>query len=251
MTAIDLNADVGEGWGAWKMADDDGLLEVVTSANVACGFHAGDPSIMRRVCERAAERGVAVGAHVSYRDLFGFGRRPMELSADDLRDDVAYQIGGLAAVAGTPVRYVKAHGALYNRAADDRDVADVVAGAVAAFDPGMAVLCLPGSAMALAAGEAGLEVVAEGYLDRAYDKRGRLVARSVPGAVITDIESVVARAVALASGAAIRDVEGNDVAVDVQSLCTHGDTPAALSLARAARGALEEAGIAVRAFAAR
>lgn len=251
MSSIDLNADMGEGFGAWRMADDDGLLEVVTSANVACGFHAGDPSIMRRVCRRAAERGVVIGAHVSYRDLIGFGRRPLPVPPDDLADDIVYQIGGLAAVAGavgSAVCYVKAHGALYNQAADDRAIAAVIAAAVASFNPGLAVLCLPGSAMAVAAGEAGLLAVAEGFLDRAYDDQGRLVPRSEPGAVITDGDAVVARAVALATHAPVRSVLGNDVAVDVRSLCTHGDTPAALDLARSARRALEDAGIAVRPF---
>lgn len=251
MSSIDLNADMGEGFGAWRMADDDGLLEVVTSANVACGFHAGDPSIMRRVCRRAAERGVVIGAHVSYRDLIGFGRRPLPVPPDDLADDIVYQIGGLAAVAGaagSAVRYVKAHGALYNQAADDRVIAAVIAAAVASFNPGLAVLCLPGSAMAVAAGEAGLHAVAEGFLDRAYDDQGRLVPRSQPGAVITDGDAVVARAVALASHVPVQSVLGNDVAVDVRSLCTHGDTPAALDLARSARRALEDAGIAVRPF---
>lgn len=251
MASIDLNADLGEGFGAWKMADDVGLLEVVTSANVACGFHAGEPSIMRRVCRRAADLGVAIGAHVSYRDLIGFGRRPLPMAPEDLADDIVYQIGGLAAVAaaaGSAVRYVKAHGALYNQAADDRAIAEVIAGAVASFDPALAVLCLPGSAMADAATEAGLTAVAEGYLDRAYDDRGRLVPRSRAGAVITDSDSVVARAVALATHAPVQSVDGNDVAVDVRSLCTHGDTPAALDLARAARRALGDAGIAVRPF---
>jgi UPF0271 protein len=251
VTSIDLNADLGEGFGAWRMADDDGLLEVVTSANVACGFHAGEPAIMRRVCRRAAERGVVVGAHVAYRDLIGFGRRPLPVDPRDLADDIVYQIGGLAAVAaaaGSAVRYVKAHGALYNQAADDGDIAGVIAGAVASFDPTLAVLCLPGSAMATAAAEAGLTAVTEGYLDRAYDDRGRLVPRSRPGAVITDGDAVVERAVALATHAPVQSVLGNDVAVDVRSLCTHGDTPAALDLARSARRALEDAGIAVRAF---
>ncbi|MDQ6783199.1 MAG: LamB/YcsF family protein [Actinomycetota bacterium] len=248
---IDLNADVGEGFGAWRMADDDGLLDVVTSANVACGFHAGDPSIMRRVCSRAAERGVIVGAHVSFRDLMGFGRRPMQMAPDDLADDIAYQLGGLAAVArasGSAVRYVKAHGALYNQAADDRGIAEVIAAAVASFEPGLAVLCLPGSAMDSAATAAGLRPVAEGYLDRSYDDRARLVPRSRKGAVITDSDAVVARAVALATHAPVQSVDGNDVTVDVRSLCTHGDTPAALDLARAARRALEGAGVTLRSF---
>jgi len=233
------------------MADDEGLLEVVTSANVACGFHAGDPSIMHRVCARAAALGVVVGAHVSYRDLIGFGRRAMAMAPDDLADDLAYQIGGLGAVAraaGAPVRYVKAHGALYNQASEDELLARVVARAVAAVDTGLGVLCLPGSAMATAADAAGLRVIGEGYLDRAYDERGRLVARSLPGAVITDPDEVVTRAVALATAGSVRTVSGNDVAVDVQSLCTHGDTPAALDLARAARRALVAAGVSLRPF---
>lgn len=248
---IDLNADLGEGFGAWRMADDDALLEVVTSANVACGFHAGDPATMRRVCERAAELGVAIGAHVAYRDLHGFGRRPMVVADDELVADLTYQIGGLAAVAaaaGSPVRYVKAHGALYNQAISDDAVAEVLATAVAAADPSLAVLSLPGSATEAAARKRGLVTVAEGYLDRAYDREGHLVPRSRPGSVITDPAAVAARAVALATGAPVGTADGTEVAVEVRSLCTHGDTEAALQLARGARRALEEAGVAVRAF---
>lgn len=239
MPTIDLNADVGEGF-------DDGLLEVVTSANVACGFHAGDPATMRRVCDRAAERAVTVGAHVSYRDREGFGRRRLEVPAGDLRDDVLYQLGGLSAMAS--VRYVKAHGALYNRAADERETAEVIAAAVAGFDPGLALLCLPGSTQAEAAEAAGLTTVGEGYLDRGYDGRGRLVPRGTPGALLEEPAEVVARAVALATSGVVRSIEGNDVAVCVRSLCTHGDTPAALDLARAARAGLEDAGVEVRSF---
>jgi UPF0271 protein len=253
VAAIDLNADLGEGFGPWRMADDEALLGVVTSANVACGFHAGDPVTMRRVCEQAAERGVVVGAHVAYRDLQGFGRRPLAVPSDELVADLTYQIGGLAAVAaaaGSPVRYVKAHGALYNQAVAEDELADVLVTAVAAVAGGLAVVSLPGSATEVAARRHGLPTVAEGYLDRAYDRRGHLVPRSEPGSVITDPGAIVERAVALATGAPVRSHDGTEVSVQVRTLCTHGDTEAALELARAARRALEEAGVEVRPFAA-
>jgi UPF0271 protein len=250
-TSFDLNADLGEGFGAWRMGDDEAMLGIVTSANVACGFHAGDAATMRRVCTRAAEAGVAVGAHVSYRDLAGFGRRRIDMPAAELTDDLLYQLAalaGMARVAGTSVTYLKAHGALYNRAADDEEVAGAVAAAAVAWDPGLAVLCLPGSAMARAAEAAGSPVVGEGYLDRAYDGRARLVPRSRPGAVIDDPAVVVARALRLASSGTVATDDGGEVTLEVASLCVHGDTPGAVGLARAVRRALEEAGVTVRSF---
>src|SRR3954447_8213672 len=169
--SIDLNADLAEGFGAWRLGDDEALLGVVTSANVACGFHAGDPHLMRRVCSLAADRGVAVGAQVSYRDLAGFGRRRIDYDVDELRDDILYQLGALAAfcrIAGGRVRYVKPHGALYNTAAVDEGQASAVVAAVRSYDPGLPLLCLPGSVLARMAGDAGLAVVGEGFADRAY-----------------------------------------------------------------------------------
>ncbi|MER0242806.1 5-oxoprolinase subunit PxpA, partial [Streptomyces sp. HSW2009] len=229
--AIDLNADLGEGFGRWHLTDDDALLSVVTSANVACGFHGGDPSTMRRVCDLAAERGVVIGAQVSYRDLAGFGRRAMDVPPRELTDEVAYQIGALevfARAAGARVAYVKPHGALYNRCGHDAEqAAAVVAGArLAGADP-LPVLGLPGSLLLAAASEAGLPAVREAFADRAYTAQGTLVPRARPGAVIEDPDLVVERSLALAVQRAVTSIEGTHVAVSARSLCLHGDTPGA------------------------
>ncbi|GAA0426900.1 5-oxoprolinase subunit PxpA [Streptomyces luteireticuli] len=252
MTVLDLNADLGEGFGRWRLTDDEALLSVVTSANVACGFHAGDPSTMRRVCELAAARGVRIGAQVSYRDLAGFGRRAMDVPADELADEITYQIGALrvfARAAGTDVAYVKPHGALYNRTvADAGQAAAVVAGVLAAGAP-LPVLGLPGSQLHEAAGRAGLPVVAEAFADRAYTSLGTLVPRGTEGAVITDPDAVVARSVRLAREASVTTLTGEDVTVRARSLCLHGDTPGAAALARRVREALESAGVRLEAFA--
>ncbi|HET8682441.1 MAG TPA: 5-oxoprolinase subunit PxpA [Micromonosporaceae bacterium] len=244
---MDLNSDLGEGFGIWRLGDDLALLDVVTSANVACGFHAGDPSTMGRVCEAAAERGVAVGAQVGYRDLAGFGRRRIDYDLAELRDDVRYQIGALAAFG--PVRYVKPHGALYNTAAVDEGQASAVVEAVRRYDPALPVLCQPGSVLAAAADAAGLRVVREGFADRAYRPDGRLVPRSVAGAVVTDVEEVAARAVRMAVGGEVVASDGTVVACPVESLCVHGDTAGAVALARRVREALAGAGVAVAPFA--
>jgi UPF0271 protein len=238
---VDLNADLGEGFGVWRLGDDDALLEVVTSANVACGFHAGDPATMARVCRRAAERGVTIGAQVSYRDLVGFGRRKMEIDPADLQADVLYQIGALdafARAADRAVAYVKPHGALYNTAAGNPAVADAVAAAVAAFDPALPLLGLPDSELQHAAGRAGVPFVAEGFADRAYTPDGRLADRRQPGAIHTDPDRVVAQA---------RDLAQHG---RVASICLHGDTAGAVELARAVRAALERDGVELAAFAA-
>lgn len=252
MTVLDLNADLGEGFGRWRLTDDEALLSVVTSANVACGFHAGDPSTMRRVCELAAERGVRIGAQVSYRDLAGFGRRAMDVPEDELADEITYQIGALrvfAQAAGADVAYVKPHGALYNRTVTDAgQAAAVVAGVLAAGAP-LPVLGLPGSRLHEAAGRAGLPVVAEAFADRAYTALGTLVPRRTEGAVITDPDAVVARSVRLARDASVTALTGEDVTVRARSLCLHGDTPGAAALARRVREALEAAGVRLEAFA--
>lgn len=251
--AIDLNADLGEGFGRWHLTDDDALLSVVTSANVACGFHGGDPSTMRRVCDLAAERGVVIGAQVSYRDLAGFGRRAMDVPPRELTDEVAYQIGALevfARAAGARVAYVKPHGALYNRCVHDAEqAAAVVAGArLAGADP-LPVLGLPGSLLLAAASEAGLPAVREAFADRAYTAQGTLVPRARPGAVIKDPDLVVERSLALAVQRAVTSIEGTQVAVSARSLCLHGDTPGAAATARRVRAALTAAGVPLRAFA--
>lgn len=252
---IDLNADLGEGFGRWTLTDDEALLSVVTSANVACGFHAGDPSIMRRVCELAAERGVRIGAQVSYRDLAGFGRRAMDVPPGELAAEVAYQIGALevfARAAGSRVSYVKPHGALYNRTVHDAAQAEaVVAGVRLAAGPGadLPVLGLPGSLLLAAAADAGLTAVPEAFADRAYTPTGTLVPRDRPGAVLGTPAAVVAQALALAAGGAVTAVDGTRVAVTARSLCLHGDTPGAADLARRVRDSLDDAGIHVEAFA--
>jgi 5-oxoprolinase (ATP-hydrolysing) subunit A len=248
---IDLNADLGEGFGLWQLTDDDALLATVTSANVACGFHAGDPVTMRRVCELAAAHGVRVGAQVSYRDLAGFGRRSMDVPPAELAAEVAYQIGALdvfARAAGSAVAYVKPHGALYNRTVHDTaQAAAVVAGVRLAG--ALPVLGLPGSQLLAEAARAGLRTVAEAFADRAYTAAGTLVPRSEPGAVIADIGAVVARSVRIAQDGAVTSADGVGIAVQAHSLCVHGDTPGAARMAARVRQALEEAGIRVEAFA--
>ncbi|WP_338899412.1 5-oxoprolinase subunit PxpA [Streptomyces sp. TG1A-60] len=251
MSAIDLNADLGEGFGRWRLTDDEQLLSVVTSANVACGFHAGDAATMRRVCELAAERGVRVGAQVSYRDLAGFGRRAMDVPPDELAAEVAYQIGALevfARAAGTRVAYVKPHGALYNRVVHDEEQAAAVVDGVLLADATLPVLGLPGSRFLKAAERAGLPTVTEAFADRAYTDRGTLVPRGQEGAVITDANAVVERSVGLARTGTVAAHSGQRIAVRARSLCLHGDTPGAVELARRVRAGLAASGIRVEAF---
>jgi UPF0271 protein len=248
---MDLNSDLGEGFGAWKMGDDEAVLDVVTSANVACGFHAGDPSVMRRVCELAAERGVAIGAHVGYRDLAGFGRRALDIAADELANDVLYQIGALdafARAAGSRVTYVKPHGALYNTAAVDPEQAAAVVEGLRRYDPALALLCLPDSEMQRQAGKAGVVAYAEAFADRAYTPEGRLVPRKQPGAVVHDPDAVAGRAVAMATGGGVVTAEGGRLDLRPDSLCVHGDTPGAVELARRIRDGLTGAGVPLAAF---
>ncbi|MGH9103615.1 MAG: LamB/YcsF family protein [Acidimicrobiales bacterium] len=248
---MDLNADVGEGYGSWPMGDDAGLMEVVTSASIACGFHAGDPGIMRRCLELAVANGVAVGAHVSYPDLRGFGRHEMRLPPRQICDDVLYQIGALDALAraaGGRVSYVKAHGALYNRSADDPEAAGALAEAVRGYDSRLCLLTMPGSAASQAAQAAGLRAVAEGYADRAYRPDGRLMPRGSPGAVVDDLPAVVARAGDLALRREVAAGDGTRIELTVESLCVHGDTPGAVELARSVREALSRWGVPVAPF---
>ncbi|MFF3982435.1 LamB/YcsF family protein [Streptomyces sp. NPDC055808] len=250
-TSIDLNADLGEGFGHWRLTDDEQLLSVVTSANVACGFHAGDPAIMRRVCTLAAERGVRIGAQVSYRDLAGFGRRSMDVPPAELAAEVAYQIGALeifARAAGSRVSYVKPHGALYNRVVHDEEQAAAVVEGVLLADARLPVLGLPGSRLLAAAERAGLPVVTEAFADRAYTSDATLVPRGRDGAVVSDPDAVVARAVSMALDGTVVAEYGERVAVGAGSLCLHGDTPGAVDLARRVRTALEAAGVRVAAF---
>lgn len=248
---IDLNADLGEGFGRWRLTDDDALLTSVTSANVACGFHAGDPLTMRRVCESAAAGGVRIGAQVSYRDLAGFGRRSMDVPAADLAAEVAYQIGALeifARAAGTAVSYVKPHGALYNRCVHDAAQAAAVVEGIRMAGRALPVLGLHGSKLHEAAAAAGLPVVEEAFADRGYRADGTLVARSEPDAVLTDAGRVIERSLAIARGEQIAAADGQPLRLRARSLCLHGDTPDAARLARRIRDELTGAGITVRAF---
>jgi len=252
MSTIDLNADLGESFGQWTLGDDDALLDLVTSANVACGFHAGDPTVLRRTCERAAERGVVIGAQVGYRDLAGFGRRFIDVEPDDLTNDVLYQIGALEAfarVAGTRVRYVKPHGALYNAIVHHEAQAAAVVDAVRRYDPSLPVLGLPGSVWLRLAEEAGLTVVPEAFADRAYTPEGTLVPRREQGAVLHDPDEVAQRCVRMTTRGEVVAVDGSVVPVRAASLCVHGDSPGAVAMARAVREQLEAAGVTVAAFA--
>jgi UPF0271 protein len=248
---IDLNADVGESYGAWRLGDDEGMLALVTSANVACGFHGGDPLTLRHTCEVAAAHAVTVGAQVSYADLAGFGRRFMEVPPDALGADVLYQLGALEAmcrVAGMRVAYVKPHGALYTATVHHEGQAGAVVAAVAAYDSSLPVLGLPGSALLRLAAEAGLRAVPEAFADRGYAADGTLVPRGRPGALVTSADEVAARVVRLVREGLVTSVDGVDVPVAAESVCLHGDTPGAVDLARAVRAALAAAEVEVAAF---
>jgi UPF0271 protein len=249
---LDLNADVGESFGAWTLGDDAAVLDVVTSANVACGFHAGDPLTLRTTCRYAAERGVVVGAQVAYRDLAGFGRRFMDVPADELTADLIYQLGALSAIAqveGTDVAYVKPHGALYNAVVHHEAQARALVDAVVAVDTSLPILGLPGSLVLELATDAGLRAVTEAFADRAYTPEGRLVPRTEPGAVLHDPAEVAARVVRLVLDGIVTAVDGTDVEVRAESVCIHGDTPGAVAMARAVRAGLEQAGVEIRPFA--
>ncbi len=253
MTLIDLNSDLGEGFGHWTLGDDEALLDVVTSANVACGFHASDASIMRRVCRAAVERGVAIGAQVGYRDLPGFGRRFIDIEPEALTQDVIYQLGALQAfarVAASRVAYVKPHGALYNAIVHHEEQAAAVVQAILDYDPTLPVLGLPGSAWLRRADEAGLTTVHEAFADRAYTPEGTLVSRRLPGAVLDDAEGIARRCVAIATAEPITDIEGGSLRVTARSICVHGDTAGAVDIARQVKDALIEAGVTVAPFAA-
>ncbi len=245
---LDLNSDLGEGFGAWQLGDDDALLDVISSANVACGFHAGDPSIMRRVCVRASERGVVIGAQVSYRDLAGFGRRFIDVEPGQLADEVLYQIGALdacARAAGVRVAYVKPHGALYNATVHNQAQAAAVVAGVRAFAD-LPILGLPGSLLLAEAGEQGVQ---EAFADRGYTPEGTLVPRREPGALLPNTQAVVERAVRLATRGEIVAVDGTVLRTSARSLCLHGDTPGAVGHARAVRAALAETGVTPTPFA--
>jgi UPF0271 protein len=251
-SVIDLNADLGESFGAWRLGDDEALLEIVTSANIACGFHAGDPLTIRRACAGAVAHGVSIGAQVSYRDLAGFGRREMNLPPEELTAEVLYQIAaldGMARAEGGRVRYVKPHGALYNRCVRDPVQSAALAAAITAYDPALPLLTLPGGEAGRVAADAGLTVVAEAFADRSYRSDGTLVPRGQPGAVISDPDRAAARAASMATTHTLESIDGHAVPAPFRSVCVHGDTPGAVALARAVREALERAGVHVAPFA--
>lgn len=249
---VDLNADCGEGFGPWSMGDDAGVMEAATSINMACGGHAGDPGTMARTASTAWGRGVVVGAHPGYPDREGFGRRVIPMTPREIERHVAAQVGAACAVAaleGVRLRHVKAHGALANLAADEPDVAAAVARATRAVDGSFWLLAIAGTELVGAGKRAGLRVASEVFADRAYLPTGRLVPRGRPGAVIEDAEEAAARVVAMVSDGTVTAQDGTRVPVRVDSVCVHGDTPGAVALARRVRGALEEAGVIVAAFA--
>jgi UPF0271 protein len=251
MSTIDLNSDIGESFGRWELGDDEAMLDLVTSANIACGFHAGDPSTIARTARWSVQRQVRIGAQVAYRDLAGFGRRFVDASKTELTDDVVYQIGGLqalASAAGGTVTYVKPHGALYNTAVHHEEHALAVVDAVAAVNPALALLGLPGSRL-LALGELrGLRVIREAFADRGYTPQGTLVSRREPGAVLHDPDEVAARVLMMVTEGVVEAVDGSRVAIDVDSVCVHGDSPAAVAMATAVRAALIAEGVGVEPF---
>jgi UPF0271 protein len=245
---IDLNSDLGESFGAWPMGQDEALMTSITSANVACGFHAGDPGVMRQTVALAKQHNVAVGAHPGFPDLVGFGRREMQAAPREVEDFVVYQVAALAGVAATQgvrLQHVKAHGALYNQACRDGALADAIARGVAALDPSLILFGLPGSELLRAGERAGLRVAAEIFADRAYEPDGSLASRRKPGAVIHDPAIVVERAVKMARDRVVVATDGSVVRLEAATMCLHGDTPGSAALARAVREGLVAAGVTV------
>ena len=251
VASIDLNADLGEGFGVWRLGDDDAMLGIVSSANIACGFHAGDPAGLLSVCRLAAERGVRIGAQVSYRDLAGFGRRFIDVTPEDLLADVVYQIGalqGLAQAAGAEVCYVKPHGALYNTIVTNHQQAAAVAEAVHAVDPGLPVLGLERSSFFDEAGRRGLRTVPEVFADRAYRPDGQLISRREPAAVLDDPTDIAERVLTMVTSGTVTAVDGSTVTLDAKSVCVHGDSPGAVQIAIAVRDRLKANGIDLKSF---
>lgn len=251
VTSVDLNADLGEGFGVWELGDDAAMLDIVTSANIACGFHAGDPAGLARTTAAAAERGVRIGAQVSYRDLAGFGRRFIDVEPAELTAEVIYQIGALQALAhatGSGVVYVKPHGALYNTIVTHRGQARAVAEAVHAVDPGLPVLNLTGSVFFEEAQRLGLRTVAEAFADRAYRPDGTLVSRREEGAVLHDPEHIAERVSRMVHDGQVAATDGSVIDVRVESVCVHGDSPGAVQIASAVRDRLLRDGAELAAF---
>ena len=252
MSVVDLNSDLGESYGNWRLGDDSAMLAIVSSANIACGFHAGDPSTLRAACAGAATNGVAIGAQVSFPDLLGFGRRHIDMTTQELRDAVLYQIAaldGFARAAGSRVTYVKPHGALYHAAASDERCAHAVAAAAHEYDDRLKMLSLPNSELLQAATARGLEPVGEAFADRAYRPDGGLISRREPNSVLSDPDVIARRVVQLAVDQSVVAVDGSTINVAARSLCVHGDTPGAVAIASAVRHALDRAGVDIEAFA--
>lgn len=252
MPTIDLNSDLGESFGQWRMGDDAAMLDIVTSANVACGFHAGDPAGILRTLKAAKAKGVTIGAHVAYPDLVGFGRRNMDVASDELTADVIYQIGALQALAhaaGTQVRYVKPHGALYNTIAHDKRQALAVIEAIRAVDPNLVLVALAGSSLIELARNEGLTCIAEAFADRAYTPQGTLVSRREAGAVLHNAEPVAQRMLRLVESGTVEAIDGSITRIEAESICVHGDSPGAIQMAREVRQLLEQSGVSLQAFA--
>ncbi len=252
MPTIDLNSDLGESFGQWSMGDDAAMLDIVSSANVACGFHAGDPAGILRTLKAAAAKGVIIGAHVAYPDLVGFGRRNMDIASDELTADVIYQIGALQALAtaaGTTVRYVKPHGALYNTIAHDTRQALAVIEAIRAVDARLVMVALAGSPLIELARREGLTCIAEAFADRAYTPQGTLVSRREVGAVLHDAEQVAQRMLRLVQTGEVEAIDGSVTCIEADSICVHGDSPGAIQMAREVRQLLEQSCVSLQAFA--
>lgn len=251
MAFIDLNSDVGESFGRWTLGDDQAMFESVSSANVACGFHAGDPSVIRSTCKKAIEAGVVIGAHVGYRDLAGFGRRFLDIDPVELADDVVYQLGALQALASTAggsVQYVKPHGGLYNAIVKHTAQAGAVVDAVKSVDPNLPILGLPGSEVLRLAEAAGLRGVSEAFADRAYTADGTLVSRAQPGAVLHDPAEVAEHVLRMATEQSVRAIDGSILKIRAESICVHGDSPGAVAMATAVKSALGDAGVSIGSF---
>ncbi|PHM62751.1 LamB/YcsF family protein [Xenorhabdus ishibashii] len=248
---IDLNSDLGESFGQWRMGNDEKILGIVSSANVACGFHAGDPVGILQTLKSAQKNDVAIGAHVSYPDLVGFGRRKMDIASHELTADVIYQIGalqGLAAAAGTKVSYVKPHGALYNTIANDEYQAIAVIEGILAIDPNLALVGLAGSNILKLAQERGVRTIAEAFADRAYTSQGELVSRRETGSVFHDADLVAQRMLQLVTEGGVESIDGKFILIQADSICVHGDTPGAVEMAKQVKTVLQQAGITIQPF---
>ncbi|MBP1318303.1 5-oxoprolinase subunit PxpA [Herbaspirillum sp. 1130] len=249
---IDLNSDMGEGFGAYRMGDDEAILKIVSSANIACGMHAGDPEIMAKTFKLAKERGVAVGAHPGFPDLWGFGRRIIPLTPGEIERVVAYQIGAaqaLSTYAGHPITYVKPHGALGNLTQTDVEVSSAIARAIKAVAPSLKILTFVNGALERIAGEMGMQTCAEVFADRAYTDEGHLVHRKVPGAVLHDVNEAAARMLRMVQAGGIETISGKLIPAKIESICVHSDTPGAIEMAAEVRRRLETAGVTIKAFA--